>query len=73
MRDAGYLLALIGTFVLLAAVAAWWKIFRQPETQPTAQRLEQDIRGVNSAAIATFLALALSAVAAILAVLAWLS
>jgi hypothetical protein len=73
MRDASYMVALIGAFVLLAAVAAWWNILRQPKLEPIAGRLELDSRGANSAAIATVVAFGLSAVAAILAIIGWLS
>ena len=71
MRDASYIVALIGTFVLLAAVAAWWNILRHPQLVPATGRLELDSRA-NSAAIATLAALGISAVAAILAIIGWL-
>jgi len=72
MRDASYVIALISSLVLLAAIAAWWKILRQPQLVPAAGRLELDTRA-NSAAIATLAAFGLSAVAAILAIIGWLS
>jgi len=72
MRDASYVIALIGSLVLLVAIAAWWKILRQPQLVPAAGRLELDTRA-NSAAIAVLAAFGLSAVAAILAIMGWLS
>jgi len=72
MREASYMVALIGTFVLLAAVAAWWNILRHPQSVPAIGRLELDARA-NSAAIAIFAALGISAVAAIMAIIGWLS
>jgi uncharacterized membrane protein len=73
MRDASYIVALMGSFVLLAAIAAWWNILRQPQLDPAAGYLDQDTSRTNSAAIATEVAFGLSAVAAILAIIGWLS
>ena len=72
MRDASYILALIGMFILLAAGAAWWDIFRQPETVPSSGRVQLDTRRANLAAIATVAALGLSVVAAFLAIVSWM-
>jgi len=72
VRNVSYMLALIGMIVQLAAAAAWWGIFRQPETEPTAGRLQQATSRANLAAIATMGAFGLCAVAAILAILSWL-
>lgn len=72
MRDASYILALIGMFVLLAAGAAWWDIFRQPQTVPSTGRLQLHPRRANVAAIATVAAFGLSVVAAFLAIVSWM-
>lgn len=71
MQEVSYLIALVGTLVLLASGAGWWNIFRQPQLQPVAGRLEQDTRE-NTAAIALVVAFGLSLVAAILAIFAWM-
>lgn len=71
MQEFSYLIALVGTLVLLASGAAWWNVFRQPQLQPVAGRLEQDTRE-NTAAIALVVAFGLSLVAAILAIFAWM-
>ena len=72
MQEVSYLFALIGTIALLASGAAWWNVFRQPELQPVAGRLERDARDANSAAIALVAAFGFSMVAAILAIFAWI-
>ena len=72
MHSASYMVALIGALVLLAAAAAWWKIFRQPRTAPSARRLAENDRLANSAAIAIAAAFGISAVAAILAIIRWI-
>ncbi len=72
MQEVSYIIALVGTFVLLVSGAAWWNVFRRPELQPIAGRPERDSRGANSAAIALVAAFGFSLVAAILAIFAWI-
>jgi predicted lysophospholipase L1 biosynthesis ABC-type transport system permease subunit len=71
MQEVSYIIALIGMVALLASGAAWWNVFRQPQLQSAAWRLEQDTRE-NTAAIALVAAFGLSLVAAILAIFAWM-
>lgn len=71
MQEISYVIALVGTLMLLASAAAWWNVFRQSQLQPAAGRLEQDTRE-NTAAIALVAAFGLSLVAAILAIFAWM-
>jgi uncharacterized iron-regulated membrane protein len=73
LQITSYMVALIGALVLLAAVAAWWKIFRQPRRAPSPRRLAQDNRSANAAAIAMAVAFGLCALAAILAIIDWIS
>jgi hypothetical protein len=73
VKEVSYIIALAGTLTLLVSGAAWWNVFRRPQLQPVAGRLEQDTRGANSAAVALVAAFGLSLVAAILAMFAWMS
>lgn len=72
MKEVSYIIALVGTLTLLVSGAAWWNVFRRPQLQPVAGRLEQDTRGANSAAVALVAAFGLSLVAAIVAIFAWM-
>jgi hypothetical protein len=72
VQEISYIIALVGTIVLLASGAAWWNVLGRPQLQPVAGRPEQDIRGANSAAMALVVAFGLSLVAAILAIYAWI-
>jgi hypothetical protein len=72
MREAAYIAAFFAGLFLLVAAAAWWRVVREPEQEPTAGRIEIDSRRVRSAAMATAIAFGLSAVAAIAAVLDWI-
>lgn len=72
MRNASYMLALIGMLIQLAAAAAWWNIFRQPVAKPAAGRLEYNTRSANLAAVASVTAFGICAVAAIFAIVGWL-
>ena len=58
---------------LIAAAAAWWKVVKEPEQEPTAGRIGVDSRRVKAAARITAVAFVLSGVAAIIAVLDWVT
>ncbi len=58
MLEASYVVAFLGALVLLAAAAAWWKVVREPEDEPTAGRVGLHSHRVKSAAMATSLRLA---------------
>jgi hypothetical protein len=72
VRNISYILAFMGVLMQLAAAAAWWNIFRQPEPAPTAGRLQRATGRANLAAIAAMGAFGLCAVAAILAIISWM-
>lgn len=69
MKEASYIIASIGTLVLLISGAAWWHGFRKPQLQPISGRLEQD-GGEKTAATALLTAFGISLVAAMLAIVA---
>jgi hypothetical protein len=71
VRYASFLLAFVGFLALFGVAAAWWNIFRQPKTAPTTKRLKQDGVRLNSAAIASVVAVGLCTMAAILAIIGW--
>ena len=68
MRNVSYLVALIGGLFLVAAAVAGWRILRKPDEEPPT---EKNKRRANFAGILIGVALLLSAVAAIVAVLGW--
>lgn len=66
MRDASYIVALLGVIFLVVAGLAWWRIVRSPaETPPTAK----DSKRASFAAMVIVIAFLLSAVAAAIALL----
>lgn len=73
MFEASYILAFLGASILLAAAAAWWNIVHQPDREVLVRGVVQDSPRVKSVAIASFIALGVSAVAALLAIIGWFS
>lgn len=71
MRDFSYLVGFLAALFLLVAAAAWWRIVREPEDEPTEGRVGIHSRRVKAAAAATAIAFALSGIAAMLAVVGW--
>ena len=71
MRDISYFIGFFGALFLLAAAFAWWKVVTETEQEPTSGRVQVDSRRVRSAAVATSIALGLSGLAAILAIVDW--
>lgn len=66
MRDASYIVALVGVVFLAVAGVAWWRIVRSPaEIPPTAK----DSKRASFAAMVIVIAFLLSAVAAAMALL----
>jgi hypothetical protein len=71
MRELSYGLAFIAALFLLWAALAWWRIISEPEQEATEGRVEFDSLRVRAAARATALALGMSGLAAVVAVLGW--
>ena len=71
MREISYVIAFFGAVSLLAAAAAWWKVVSETEEEPIAGRVGVHSQRVKSAARVTAIALALSGLAAIVAVVGW--
>jgi hypothetical protein len=66
-------LGFLAAISLVAAVAAWMKPFRGPQLQRLDGRAPPDVSDLEIASLLLLLAAALSAVAAILAVMGWIS
>ena len=73
MFEASYILAFFGASILLAVAAAWWNIVRRPDREVLVRGVVQDSDRVKSVAIASVIALGVSAVAALLAIIGWFS
>jgi hypothetical protein len=73
MFEASYILAFFGASILLAAAAAWWNIVRRPDREVLVRGVVQDSGREKSVAIASVIALGVSAVAALLAIVGWFS
>jgi hypothetical protein len=71
MRELSYVIAFFAAIFLLAAAAAWWRVISEPETEASEGRVEIDSQRVRAAARATAIALGLSGVAALVAVIGW--
>mgnify|MGYP003576218433 CR=1 FL=1 len=71
MQEVSYIIAVIGTLVLLASGAAWLNGFRAPGLQSIGGRVHQQ-RSENTAAIALVAAFGISLLAAILGMVAWM-
>ena len=71
MQEFSYIFAMVGIFALLGSGAGWWDVFRQPQRQPAAGCPQRDTRE-DWAATALVAAFALSLLAAILAIFAWM-
>jgi hypothetical protein len=70
MREVSYVIALLGALVLLAAAAAWWRVYtRASEAEARAAGI--DTRLFGWAAMLTSIAFAVSGLAAVLAVVSW--
>lgn len=66
MRDASYIVALLGVIFLAVAGVAWWRIVRSPaKSPPTAKESQR----ASFAAMVIVIAFLLSAVAAAIALL----
>lgn len=68
MRDASYVVAILGALFLAVAAIAWWKIGRKPDEQPPTSH---DVKRGNFAARVIVIAFALSVVAAVVAIFGW--
>ena len=73
MRMLSSLIAVCGALFLIAAAGSWWKVVSEPEQEPTEGRVGVDSKRVKAAARMTAVAFLFSAVAAILAVLDWMT
>lgn len=72
MRELSYVSAFFAGLILLTAAASWFKILRNPKNDLIAGRGgKPDTPRLKSAAMLTAVALGLSGVAMILAVLDW--
>lgn len=70
MREISYLIALVGGLFLIAAGAVWWRVYTETaEAEARAKGI--DTRLLRSAAMLTALALGISGVAGVLAVVSW--
>jgi hypothetical protein len=70
MREVSYLVGLLGGLFLLAAGAAWWRVYSSAR-EARAREAGIDTRLFGSAAMLTALAFGTSGLAAILAVVSW--
>ena len=70
MRTISYIVALLGGLILLGAGAAWWRLYTKA-SEAEARAAGIDTRLFGSAAMLTSLALGVSGLAAILAVVSW--
>jgi hypothetical protein len=68
MRNISYLIAISGILFLVVAAVAWRRIVREPAEEPPTKK---DNKRSNIAARLVLVALVLSAVAAVVAVLGW--
>lgn len=69
MADLGNFLALFGVLFLAVAILAWWRILRKPDAVPPTKKNDQRS---ESAAMVIVIAFLLSAVGAVLAIIAWI-
>ena len=70
MREASYLVALLGGLFLLAAAAVWWRVYSESSEAKT-REAGIDSRLFLSAAMLTSVAFGVCGLAAILAVVGW--
>ena len=70
MREISYVVALFGGLFLLAAGAAWWRVYSSAR-EARAREAGIDTRLFGSAAMLTAMAFGLTGIAAILAVAGW--
>jgi hypothetical protein len=71
MREISYAVAFVAALFLIAAAIAWWRVITEPEQEAIEGRVEFDSLRVRAAARATALALGISGVAALVAVIGW--
>ncbi len=69
MADLANFLALFGVLFLAVAILAWWRILRKPDAVPPTKKNDQRS---ESAAMVIVIAFLLSAVGAVLAIIAWI-
>ncbi len=70
MREVSYIVALVGGLFLIAAAMVWWRVYSEAsEAKARAEGI--DTRLLSSAAMLTSVALGVSGLAAILAVVSW--
>ncbi|HVH49757.1 MAG TPA: hypothetical protein VM760_07750 [Sphingomicrobium sp.] len=70
MREVSYVVALLGGLCLIAAASVWWRVYsKTSEAKARAEGI--DTRLFRSAAVLTSVALGVSGLAAILAVVSW--
>ena len=70
MKEVSYVVALLGGVFLLAAGAAWWRVYTSAR-EARAREAGIDTRLFGSAAMLTAVAFGVSGIAAILAVVRW--
>ena len=70
MRELSYVVALVGGLFLIAAAAVWWRVYSEA-SEARAREAGIDTRLLRSAAMLTSVALGVSGLAAVLAVVSW--
>ena len=70
MREASYVLGLLGGLFLLAAAAVWWRVY-STTSEGEARGVGIDTRLFRSAAMLTSVAFGVSGLAAVLAIVSW--
>lgn len=70
MREASYIIGLLGGLFLLAAAAVWWRVYSKT-SEAEARGVGIDTRLFRSAAMLTSVAFGVSGLAAIVAIASW--